>query len=546
MAKKILAIWMFLPLIPIGLTIYYLNRYSGITGQLRLLLSLLLGFSTLFLMFLGWWSIRAGKRRLSRVLGVLSGVFLVGSAYFTYVNMRVYWTLNQMIVNQQTQNYSLVVMAGEGLLQTGDLNGGRIGVIPLTEEISTLVYGFLADAGLLGTHEIIPYESPISMVQDLYDGKLDAVIIGSGFQALLESREGFENIASDTLVLEDITVTVEETLASGNSLMGSPFSLLLIGKDSLDDFDGLADTLILTTINPENLSVTLTTIPRDTFAHIPAIGYSRDKINHASNFGVQAVVDAVEGLFGMDISYHVTVNFAAVVELVDTLGGIEVDVPISFTEQNSRRQFGSHLIEVEAGRQILNGEQALALARHRHSLANQDLGRAAHQQLVIEAILRQVLGNTRNINEFLALFAVLGNNIETNLSVGQMSSVMQFLMDRAADFQSPNPMDYIHMMNTVLTGVSAPGMTPWYWFPLDVFYPYNGALADSYRFMSINLGNEEPPRLRSFHFNGLVPLEPTRWLQKNYEEDPRWSGIAVPGVREPEYTEDEENLYWQP
>ena len=74
-------------------------------------------------------------------------------------------------------------------------------------------------------------------------------------------------------------------------------------------------------------------------------------------------------------------NDLGVVELVDAIGGIYVDVPVTIEEQDSNRQFGEHLITVEEGYQHLNGEQALALSRHRKTLAKGDLGRAEHQQL---------------------------------------------------------------------------------------------------------------------------------------------------------------------
>ena len=75
--------------------------------------------------------------------------------------------------------------------------------------------------------------------------------------------------------------------------------------------------------------------------------------------------------------------------MVDTLGGIEVDVPMDFCEQDSDRRFGSHLICLEEGLQNLNGEEALALARHRKTLATGDLQRGLNQQLVVQGMLKQ-------------------------------------------------------------------------------------------------------------------------------------------------------------
>jgi len=539
MRGKLVAIWMLLPIFPIALMILYLNRYSGISENLRLLIGLLLIFMTLSLTFLGWWAIRKRYKMLAGFLSVVAGLLLLGSSYATYINISVYRSLNQMIVDQQTMDYSLVVMADTGALDISDLDGMLIGRTDQSLSNHEFIDEFLADSGLAERNGIIYFESHIAMIQRLYSGELDAIIIASGFEALLEEREGFQTIAIDTRVLEEISLTIDQPTPNRpiGSLMSAPFSILLIGVDSIDSMTGLADAVILATVNPQNLSVTMTSIPRDSYVHIPARGNMRDKIAHANSFGSWAIVEAVEGLFGMDIPFHVTVNMQAVVDLVDTLGGIDINVPISFSEQNSRRQFGRHRIHLEAGQQILDGEEALALMRHRRSPGVGDLGRAAHQQLVLEGIVRQLLSNGTNVQEFLALLNVLGQNIETNLSVGEMTSVMQFLLDQLPNFTSPNPMEYFHLMNMVLTGVDDLVMTPWYWFPLSMFFPFNGALADSYRLMSINLGNQEPEMATHFFFNGFEPTGPRRWIAETYPENPRWEGIIVPGVREVEYEE---------
>lgn len=532
MVGKFLAVWLLLPLAPVLLLIGYLNRYLGISENLRLLIGLLLIFSTLFVTFLGWWGLRQKRQVVTGVTCLLAGGLLFGSSYATYINISVYRSLNQMIVDQQTMDFSLVVMADSDVQDSSDLEEQLIGRLDESHSNHGFIDEFLADSSLENRNGIIYFESPIAMIQHLYNGQLDAMIIASGFEALLEEREGFHDIAAATRVVEEFSMAVNQPTVTRpvGTLMNAPFSILLIGVDAIDSMGGLADALILATVNPQNLSVTLTSIPRDTFVHIPAQGF-RDKIAHANNFGSHAVVEAVEGLFGMDIPFHLTVNMAAVVDLVDTLGGIDVNVPISFSEQNSRRQFGRHRIHVEAGQQILDGEQALALMRHRNSPGVGDLGRAAHQQLVLEGIVRQILSNGTNVSEFLALLHVLGQNIETNLSVGEMTSVLQFLIDQLPHFTSPNPMEYFHMMNMVLSGVDDLVQTGWAWFPLFMFFPFNGALADSYRLMSINLGNQEPEMATHFFFNSFESPSPRRWLAETYLENPRWEGIIVPGNR---------------
>ena len=125
---------------------------------------------------------------------------------------------------------------------------------------------------------------------------------------------------------------------------------------------------------------------------LPCFNNTKDKITHSNNGGTTCVIESVEKMFDLNVPCYVKINFKGVVELVDAIGGIYVDVPVTIEEQDSNRQFGEHLITVEEGYQHLNGElKTLALSRHRKTLAKGDLGRAEHQQLVIEGIVNQML-----------------------------------------------------------------------------------------------------------------------------------------------------------
>jgi len=154
------------------------------------------------------------------------------------------------------------------------------------------------------------------------------------------------------------------------------------------------DALLLATFNKDSKTVKLLSIPRDTYTYIP-IEKKKDKITHAhaygsakngKNGGPQASIDAVEKLMNVPVDYFVKFNFKSFIKIVDDLGGVEVDVPVEFTEQDSNDN--AEAIHLQKGVQKLNGEEALALARTRH--IDSDAMRGQRQQLVIEAILKKV------------------------------------------------------------------------------------------------------------------------------------------------------------
>lgn len=174
-----------------------------------------------------------------------------------------------------------------------------------------------------------------------------------------------------------------------------PFYMLLMGTDESQDRQDdpelagtfRTDTIILARVDPQQQALTLVSIPRDTKVDLGE--YGEQKINAAHTFGgATLAVQAVEELTGVKISHYAEIDFDGFIGLVDTLGGIEVDVPMEIDDEDA----GGHL---DAGLQTLNSWQALILCRSRNSyeeaVGQGDLYRAANQRLVLAAIVNKVL-----------------------------------------------------------------------------------------------------------------------------------------------------------
>ncbi|MDG5786688.1 LCP family protein [Evansella sp. AB-P1] len=199
-----------------------------------------------------------------------------------------------------------------------------------------------------------------------------------------------------------------------------PISILFLGLDSRDeDLSGRTDAMIFATFNPEDSSIKMLNIPRD--SRVEIVGRDRlDKINHAHAFGgVDMTVDTVENLLQVPVDYIVSLNFIAFMEIVDELGGVNVNVPFTFTEKDNAT-YGT--ITLHEGEQTLNGQEALAYVRMRKSDPMGDLGRGERQKEVIESIIRQS-ASFSSITRFGPIMDSLGNNLKTNLSFGNIVSM---------------------------------------------------------------------------------------------------------------------------
>lgn len=190
-------------------------------------------------------------------------------------------------------------------------------------------------------------------------------------------------------------------------------NILLLGSDTRDPNNtsgSRSDTIILAHLPGDRSSAQLISIPRDTWVPVPKSkdggrGGRNAKINAAYAWGgIPLMVQTVEKFTGVRIDNVVLVDFAGFKEIVDSLGGVEIDVERSFTSTHSlnpdsRREFAK-------GRQTMDGAAALDYARERFAFADGDFARIRHQQQVIKAILdkaasRGVLTNPGRLNAFL-------------------------------------------------------------------------------------------------------------------------------------------------
>lgn len=203
-------------------------------------------------------------------------------------------------------------------------------------------------------------------------------------------------------------------------------SVLIMGVDdsSTRGFESSArtDALLVATFNKKENSIKLLSIPRDSYVYIPEVGY-KDKINHAHAYGGPlATIETIEELLDIPIDFYVKINFEAFIEIVDALGGIEMYVPISFTEQDSKDRHNA--ISLKEGYQHLNGEEALALARTRK--IDNDYERGKRQQEILKAIIKKA-ASIGSIPKYSQIIDSIGDNMETDITSEHALAFAEYL-----------------------------------------------------------------------------------------------------------------------
>lgn len=236
-------------------------------------------------------------------------------------------------------------------------------------------------------------------------------------------------------------------------------SILLMGIDQRCDEAGPAhtDTMMVLTIDPVGLSAAMLSLPRDLWVEIPNFGV--DRINQANYYGEiyeypgggQALaVQTVEALLGVPIDYYVAVNFDAFVEVVDLIGGIDIDVPEAIDDPNYPDQcYGYDPFSIAAGEQHLDGEAALKYARTRATFGG-DVDRAGRQQAVILAV-RQKIFDLNSIPQLIAqapqLWQTSQENVRTNMSLDEAIQLALLVQDIPRESIRTAVLDFNYVYN---------------------------------------------------------------------------------------------------
>ncbi|MEH7158403.1 LCP family protein [Neobacillus drentensis] len=203
-------------------------------------------------------------------------------------------------------------------------------------------------------------------------------------------------------------------------------SILFIGVDDSEkrksSGSSRSDALMLATFNKEDKSIKLLSIPRDSYVHIPEKDIYT-KITHAHAYGgVKLTLETVEELLDVPVDYYVKMNFNAFIDVINALDGVKVDVPFTFSEQDSKDH--AKAITLQKGVQELNGEEALAFARTRK--IDSDIQRGMRQQQIVKAILAKG-ASIKSITNYTDVMEAVGKNMSTDLTFDQMKSFLSYI-----------------------------------------------------------------------------------------------------------------------
>lgn len=272
------------------------------------------------------------------------------------------------------------------------------------------------------------------------------------YRAINTGANIFEEGKSPIRKLTEL-ITKQETPVDGEEEDRIDIMLLGIGGDGHPGSE-LTDTIQILSIKPSTSEMSMLSIPRDLFVMVPGTSeYSR--INQINHYGIaydeagdeaagpEFAKKAIEEITGEDIEYYAKIDFEGFVDVINALGGVDIEVENSFIDNQYPLGLGYQVVEFQGGMQHMDGDTALKFARSRKgyvtdgsgAVEGTDFARSKRQQLVIDqakekALSLGVLANPAKLN---TIFSALDKHLITDLELWEAVSIFKMTKSIAAD-----------------------------------------------------------------------------------------------------------------
>ena len=379
---------------------YLITRLNILPNKYYIPIIILLVIWAVILFFIGVKS----KKKVLNIIAVILMVISIGincfGSYYVYNTNRLFSSISEAV---EKKVYYVVVKKNSTYNKLTDLDGKTMA---LFDTESTNYNKALAQVNKSIKVTSKKYEDMNTIVKDVLDGTVDSVLINSSNKEILD--EAITDFKDNTKVIKKITISVKK--ASSNNKINSEgnFNILVSGIDTYGDINTVSrsDVNIVLTINSKNHELVMTSVPRDMQVQLHGTTGLKDKLTHAGIYGIDMSRTTLEDFLETDIDYYIRVNFDSVVQLVDAIGGIDINNDVAFSGRT--RYFNTGTIH-------LNGKQALEYSRERYKMPSGDWTRGLHQEEVIRAVFTKIATSTELLTNYSEIITSLESFFQTNI-----------------------------------------------------------------------------------------------------------------------------------
>ena len=261
---------------------------------------------------------------------------------------------------------------------------------------------------------IIDRQTLLDAVNSLYNNEGQVMVLSNTMTSMITEEEGYGDFLNNVTMVTSYTKEVEDTVEKTDvSLSTKPFCVFFGGNDEEGDLylQGRTDVDMMVTVNPNSHQIAIVAMPRDSYVSNPYYGEGAyDKLTHLGLCGIDNTLNGLNQLFGLNgaLNNYVVINFTTYRQIIDALGGVDVDNDVEFTSEFDGQYYPAGPIHLE-------GNYALTYVRERYAFVNGDFERNLHQQMVMQAMI-QKLCSPEVIVHFESLLKALEGTFMTNIS----------------------------------------------------------------------------------------------------------------------------------
>lgn len=379
------------------------------------------------------------------VLNIIAFAFMSVEAFaIIKINETITFLRENLGAHFETNIYNIVVNKESSYNSIEDIKDKTIKTVHDIEDMSEVERKLQEKVSMNVEYE----ENVVDLLLDVATDKELIILVNSGnYDAMIQNDEDYEGKVK---VLDTISIVTEvEVDESGLDVTKDPFVVYLSGIDTRSNSlpaRSLSDVNIIMAVNPETKNILMIHVPRDYYVQLHGTTGYKDKLTHSGTLGgIEMSMATIEDLFEIEIPYYARVNFNAVVNLVDAIGGINIysDVNYSFTCWTDRS------CKFNPGLNYVGGKCALAFARERHAYDTGDRHRGENQEQVIELVIDKATSSSTIINNYSNILTALDGTFETNLTMDDITNLVKMQIDNMSPW-------HIESYNVDGTGASLP------------------------------------------------------------------------------------------
>lgn len=323
--------------------------------------------------------------------------------------------------NYKEEVYSVIVLKESHYNELDDLQNKKIGIFNSNEDSLNKVIEKIQKEIKFNKVE---YSSTDTLFKDLLAKKVEAILIKEAYLDLIyEDNYDYKDLIK---VIKNVSIKTKlNNKHKAVDVTNEFFNIYISGIDTYGNVNktSRSDVNIVVSINPKTKKVLISSVPRDYYVALANKEGLKDKLTHAGIYGVDTSMQTLANLLDTKIDYYIKINFSSLINIVDVMGGIEVNSNYNFTTIDN--------VSFKKGINKLDGKKALSFARERHAFDSigGDRIRGENQQLIIKALIDKALSPSI-LAKYNGLMKSLEKSFVTNIPEEYVTTLINEQLDK--------------------------------------------------------------------------------------------------------------------